>query len=99
MRLPLDILLALLLVICGLSLVTSQHRARNLFIESERAQEAVRKLEVEWNELLLEQTQYARHSRIEEAARRELNMQPATPARTEYVTLQPLGGGSAKGGP
>lgn len=86
-RSQLNILLAALLVLCGLSLVTSQYRARGLFIDLEHAQGRTRVLEVEWNQLLLEQTQYSRHGLIEAVARRELHMQPATPARTEYLVL------------
>ncbi len=100
-RLHLNALLLLLLVLCGLSLVTAQYRARGLFIDLEQVQGVARTLEVEWNQLLLEQTNYSRHSLIESAARNELRMQAATPARTEYLALPsavvvdkvPAGGG------
>lgn len=83
----LNLVLAALLVLCGLALVTSQYRARGLFIDLEQAQGRTRALEVEWNQLLLEQTQHGRHGLIESVARRELRMLPATPARTEYLVL------------
>ncbi|MFM1989152.1 MAG: cell division protein FtsL [Pseudomonadota bacterium] len=78
------VLIAVLMT-CALLLVTSQHRARKAFIELERAQAMARKHEVEWNQLQLEQTQLAKHSRIDAVARRELKMQPVTPERTLYV--------------
>ena len=76
-----------LIVMSGLSLVSSQYRARQLFIDLESARAAERKLDIEWRTLQLDQTNYSRHSLIESAARRELHMQPATPARTQYIVL------------
>ena len=75
------VLIAVLMT-CALLLVTSQHRARKAFIELERAQSMARKHEVEWQQLQLEQTQLAKHSRIDAVARKELRMQPDTPERT-----------------
>ncbi len=86
-----------LVVMSGLSLVSSQYRARQLFIDLESARAAERKLDIEWRTLQLDQTNYSRHSLIESAARRELHMQPATPARTQYIVLSRRSG--APGGP
>jgi len=99
MRTQLNILLLGLLVLCGLSLVTSQYRARGLFIDLEQVQGVARTLEIEWNQLLLEQTSHSKHSLIEAAARRDLNMQTATPARTEYLSLPAAVPAEARGGP
>jgi cell division protein FtsL len=87
------VLVAVLLT-CALLLVTSQHRARKAFIELERAQSMARKHEDELNQLQLEQTQLAKHSRIDAVASRELRMQPVTPERTLYVAA-PAGRGAA----
>ena len=81
---------ALLLVLSALSLVSSQYRARQLFIDLDRALADAKKLEIEWNVLQLEQTHYSKSSLIDSAARRDLRMQPATPARTQYITLPAL---------
>jgi len=78
------VLIAMLMT-CALLLVTSQHQARKAFIELERAQAQARKHEVEWSHLQLEQTQLAKHSRIDTVARREIKMQPVVPERTLYV--------------
>jgi cell division protein FtsL len=78
------LLLALLLG-CALLLVTSEHRAKKFFIDLQRAQSQQRQLEVEWNRLVLEQTQLAKHSRIDPVARRDLKMQPVTAERTLFV--------------
>lgn len=78
---------ALLLVLSGLSLVSSQYRARQLFIDLDRAQIAARKLDVEWRTLQIDQTNYSKHSLIETAAERDLKMQKATQGRIQYITL------------
>lgn len=87
------VLIAVLMT-CALLLVTSQHRARKAFIELERAQSMARKHEVEWNQLQLEQTQLAKHSRIDAVARKDLRMLPVAPERTLYVAA-PAGRGAA----
>ena len=92
------VLIAILMT-CALLLVTSQHRARKTFIELERAQSMARKHEVEWNQLQIEQTQLAKHSRIDAVARRDLKMQPVTPERTLYVNAPGGAGASAAQAP
>jgi cell division protein FtsL len=68
-------------------LVSSQYQARRLFIDLDTAQLAQRKLDIEWNQLQLDQATWSKHGLIEMAARRDLQMQPATPNRTQYITL------------
>jgi cell division protein FtsL len=87
----LNVLLATMLITCSLLLVTSQHRARKGFIDLERAQAMARKHEVEWQQLLLDQTRLAKHSLIDAVARRDLKMQPVSPERTLYLNApQPV---------
>lgn len=80
-------ILAAALVLCALSLVNAQYQARRLFIELERAQAAARQLDIEWAQLQLDQSTLGKHARIEANARRDLNMVPVTPARTQYLTM------------
>ncbi|MFL6715454.1 MAG: cell division protein FtsL [Burkholderiaceae bacterium] len=80
------IVLTALLAASALSLVNAQYQARRLFIEIERAQTVARQLEVEWSQLQLDQSTLGKHARIESNARRDLNMVPLTPARTQYIT-------------
>jgi cell division protein FtsL len=70
-----NILLTLILVACALSVVTSQHEARKLFVEFEKEQELARQLAVEWDQLRLEQSTWATHTRIEKIATEQLLMQ------------------------
>ncbi len=85
-----------LLVLSGLSLVSAQYKSRQLFIDLDRARAVQRKLDVEWRTLQLDQTNFSKHSLIEAAARRDLHMQPATPARTQYLAATPRGAPSPR---
>jgi cell division protein FtsL len=81
-----NIVLAALLVGCALSLVNAQYQARHLFIDLERAQARARQLDIDWAQLQLDQSKLGKHARIEEIARRDLNMTQLTPNRTQYLT-------------
>lgn len=86
MSFKINLVLAALLVGCALSLVNAQYQARHLFIELERAQARARQLDIDWAQLQLDQSKLGKHARIEEIARRDLNMTPLTPNRTQYLT-------------
>ena len=88
----LSAVLALLLVLSGLSLVSSQYRARQLFIDLDRARVAARKLDVEWRTLQLDQTNYSKHSLIESAAEHDLRMLRPSQRRIQYLTLPDAAG-------
>jgi cell division protein FtsL len=82
----LNILLATLLVACGLSVVKSQYEARNLFIALGKLEQQAHQLDIDYAELQLDQSTLGKNARIEQIARTELNMAPLTPARTQYLT-------------
>lgn len=81
-----NLVLVVALLVCALALVTAEHRARKLFIDLQRAQGQARSLDIDWNRLLLEQSQLAKHGLIDPVARRELQMQPVPPDRTLFVS-------------
>lgn len=81
----LNLLLALVLVLCALGIVTAQHKARKIFIELEQEQEQAKKMEVEWGQLQLEQSTWAMHARIEKIATAYLQMQVPDAARIQVV--------------
>ena len=83
----LNILLAGLLVTCALGLVTSQHRARKLFIDLEHANAQTQQLEIRWEQLQLDQTALGTASLIDSKARRGLAMQPSTPQRRPLASI------------
>jgi cell division protein FtsL len=82
----LNIVLTALLVACGLSTVNAQYQQRHLFVDLERAHAQAKQLDTEWAQLQLDQSTLGKHARIEEIARRELNMTQLTPNRTQYLT-------------
>ncbi len=81
----LNLLLLLVLTVCALGLVTSQHKARKLFSELEQEQERAKQLDVEWGQLQLEQSTWAMHARVEKIARERLHMSVPDAKRTQVV--------------
>jgi cell division protein FtsL len=85
----LNLLLLAVLVLCALSLVTSRHQARKLFVELEREQARTRGYETEFGQLQLEQSTWAMPVRVEKIAREQLRMQIPGPRRIEVVPGEP----------
>lgn len=81
----LNAILLLIAVACALSVVSSNHKARKLFIELEREQERMKQLDVEWGQLQLEQSTWASHARVEKIARDKLGMKPPAPGQIVSV--------------
>ena len=82
----LNLILVLILIGCALGVVTSQHKARKLFVELQKEQEWAQQLEVEWGQLQLEQSTWATHARIERIAGKSLQMRMPDAAHTQLVT-------------
>ena len=80
-----NVLLLCVLVACALSLVTSRHQARRLFVELEREQARARQFDVEFGQLSLEQSTWAMPARVEKIARESLHMQMPLPSRVQVV--------------
>jgi cell division protein FtsL len=85
----LNLLLLAGLVACALSLVTSRHQARQLFVELEHEQAFARGYEVEYGQLQLEQSTWAMPARIEKIAREQLKMQLPAPGRVHVLDGSP----------
>jgi len=83
----LNLILLSLLVVCSVSVVTAQHRARKVFMELTQEQEAAAALEVEFDRLRLEQRTWGMHSRIEKVARQDLRMHTPTADGTRVLSL------------
>ena len=82
-----NILLTLILVACALGVVTSQHKARKLFVELEKEQQLARQLAEEWGQLQLEQSTWATHARIEKIATEQLQMRLPDPKLIQTIPL------------
>ncbi|KAF0814837.1 Cell division protein FtsL [Andreprevotia sp. IGB-42] len=81
----LNLLLLGMLILCALSVVTSQHKARKLYGELQKEAQYSKKLDVEWGQLQLEQSTWAMHSRIESEATKKLGMQVPGANRTQAI--------------
>ena len=82
----LNIALLAVLVACALAMVTSSHQARKLFNELERARAEQKRIEVEWGQLQLEQSTWAKHALIEGIATRQLGMRAPDSRNLQFVT-------------
>ena len=80
-----NLLLLAMLVVCALSLVTSRHQARKLFVDLEREQSHSRAHEVEFGQLQIEQSTWAMPARIEKIGREQLHMQLPGTGRIEVL--------------
>ena len=85
----LNLVLLGILVVCALLVVTSQHKARKLYVELQKEQELARQTEVEWGQLQLEQSTWAMHARIEKIASGQLLMHVPPPSRVQVVPPEP----------
>lgn len=91
-----NLLLLLAVVACALGVVTSQHKARKLFVELQKEKDQAQQMEVEWGQLQLEQSTWAMPARVERIAARQLHMQMPKKGQTRYVRIEPTGGASAQ---
>lgn len=87
------IFFACMLMLSAISLVTARHESRQLFVAVERAEDRSRELDIEWRRLQLERAELARNARIDQIARRDLEMVTATPDRSIYLDKLPAGEG------
>jgi cell division protein FtsL len=85
-------LLLVAVVICALSVVTSQHKARKLFIELQKENELALQMDVEWGQLQLEQSTWATPARVEEVAVKRLQMQLPKNGQIQFIRVKPNGG-------
>ena len=86
-----NLLLLAALIVCALSVVTSQHQARKVFIELQSEKDRESKLDQEWRELQIESQTLGTHKRIEQRASRELGMTLPDPKQTVMVNLAGAG--------
>jgi cell division protein FtsL len=85
----LNLVLMVLLLASSLWLVRVSHESRRLFAQLDQAGSEARALGSEFERLKAERQAQATPLRVEKAARDRLAMRSATPAVTQYVTLEP----------
>lgn len=81
----LNAFLMLVLIASALYLVHISYRARQLFIEQERARVSGQKLTQESERLQIERRARLVHERVEQIAQDRLQMRRSTPGVTQYV--------------
>lgn len=77
--------LLVLVVVSALAVVASTHRARDSFNELQQLQRAEWALDEEWERLLLEQSTWAAHERVNQIAESRLDMVLPDPAAIRVV--------------
>jgi cell division protein FtsL len=77
-----NFILMALLIICALSLVTSQHKTRRMVTQYEHEVARARALDVEYGQLQLEQSTRALHANVERVAMEKLRLRSADTTRT-----------------
>lgn len=82
----LNLILFAVLLASAMGNVTSQHKARKLYIELQQQQDMAKQYDIEWGQLQLEQSTWAMHSRIEQIAASHLHMQVPAPSLIQVVT-------------
>lgn len=81
-------LLLAAVVLCALSVVTSQHKARKLLNELQKERELAHQMDVEWGQLQLEQSTLATSARIERVASRQLQMHLPRSGQVRFVRIE-----------
>jgi cell division protein FtsL len=87
----LNALLLMVVVLCALSVVTSQHKARKLFIELQKEKERTQQMDVEWGQLQLEQSTWATPRRVGEVAEQKLQMHLPGSGQIKFIRVEPNG--------
>ena len=73
-------ILLLVTIASALGVVYSQHQSRALFVELQEQMQQIDEQNIYWGRLLLEQSTWATHGRVESIARESLGMHmPAVP--------------------
>ena len=86
-----NILLLIALVCCSLAVVTSQHKARKLFMGLQDELDLERKTDQEWRELQIESQTLGTGKRIEQKAMNEIGMRQPDAKKTVIVIVDSSG--------
>ncbi len=84
--------LLLVTIACALGVVTSQHKARKLFVELQGEKDKAQKMEVEWGQLQLEQGTLATPARVEKLASLKLHMQLPKNGQMQFIHSEETSG-------
>lgn len=82
-------LLVVLVMVSAIYLVNTRYQSRVLFIKSEQLQLQAQELDIAWRHLQSDRAELARHSRIDQLARNQLDLIPTDLNRTLYIQGKP----------
>lgn len=89
-------MLLIVAIACALSVVTSQHKARKLFVELQQEKDRAQQMEVERGQLQLEQATWAMAARVEKIASAKLQMQLPDSSQVRFVHDRQVKGSSTQ---
>jgi cell division protein FtsL len=81
-----NVLLLAAVMLCALATVNSTHRARLLIASLENEQTLQKQIDVEWGQLQLEQSTWAKHALVESIATRQLGMRAPDSHHLTFIT-------------
>ena len=82
----LNLMLLLGVLLSAFYLVHTQYESRRLYTQLDRAHSQTRRLEAEHEQLVVQKRAQATSARVQQLATSRLNMRPANPAITYYVS-------------
>lgn len=86
--LRINLILFLTTLAMALGVVAAQHQSRKLYIELEQQQQLTKRNRTEYDQLQIEQSTWAMHSRLEEIATGVLNMQSPNGQQSKTVEIR-----------
>ena len=82
-----NLLLVLALLSTAVSIIDTSHRCRQMYSQLQTMESRRWTMQEQWGRLLLEQSTWAGHHRVEQLARKELRMRLPDPA--EFTVVMP----------
>lgn len=83
----LNLVMLVLVILSALGVVYAKHESRKLFVELQNMKKEQDRMDVEWGRLQLEQSAWATHGRVENIARKRLDM--VIPETKSVVVIRP----------
>ena len=87
----LNLILFALTVALALGVVTAQYKARKLYFELDQQSQLTKQYMTEYDQLQIEQSTWAMHSRLEEFATERLHMHSPTMQQTQVIYVDTPG--------
>jgi len=81
------VILLIILVGSGLAVIYAKYNSRLVFIEIQKAEQELDRLEVLWGRLTLEERMLADHNRVEETARKTMGLVELERKSIVYIKL------------